>query len=92
MADLVTNAVERARKDLATRLGVSENDISKESVERSEFPDAALGAHVDDEMSAQMIANGHRIKLKHNNRVYEYRASGTTLRLFNFNGENYRVK
>ncbi len=92
MTDLVTTAVERARRDLAARLKVSENDISEESVERAEFPDAALGAHVDDEMSAQMISNGHRIKLKHNNRVYEYRASGTTLRLVDFNGENYRVK
>jgi len=81
----------RARRDLAQRLGVSENDITEEAVEQVDFPDAGLGAPIEDEMSAQMITPGWRIRLSAQNRSYEYRASGKHLRLVNFKGENYRV-
>ena len=83
--------VDRARRDLAQRLGVSEADVAKESVEPAHFPDAALGAPSEDEMSAQVITPGWRIRLKANDRTYEYRATDRQLRLFNFNGENYRI-
>ena len=87
----ITEAVVRAREDLARRLGVSEQEILERSVEQTDFPDAALGAPIEDEMSAQVITPGSRIRLKANGRTYEYRASARQLRLFNFNGDNYRI-
>ena len=81
----------RARRDLAQRLGVSEDDITEQSVEQVDFPDAALGAPIEDEMSAQVITPGWRIRLSAQNRSYEYRATGKQLRLVNFNGRNYRI-
>ncbi len=83
--------VDRARRDLAQRLGLSESDVAVKSVEPVDFPDAALGAPFDDEMSAQMITPGWRVTLKANDKNYEYRATRRQLRLFNFNGENHRV-
>jgi len=83
--------VDRARRDLAQRLGVSEADIVQQSVEPADFPDAALGAPVADEMSAQVISPGLRIKLEANSQTYEYRASERQLRLVSFNGENHRI-
>ena len=81
----------RARGDLAQRLGVSETEIGEESVESADFPDAALGAPVEDEMSAQVITPGWRIRLNTHGERYEYRANDRQLRLFNFKGENYRI-
>ena len=82
---------ERARRDLAQRLGLNERDLSVNSVEQTDFPDAALGAPVEDEMSAQVITPGWRVRLTVNGQTYEYRATGRQLRLVNFKGENYRI-
>jgi hypothetical protein len=87
----IAEALVRARSDLAQRLGVDEQAITEGSVEPGEFPDAALGAPTEDEMSAQVITPGWRIYLKANGKTYEYRANGRQLRLFNFNGKNYRI-
>lgn len=87
----ITEALVRARQDLARRLGVDEQHILEGSGEKTDFPDAALGAPIEDEMSAQMITPGWRIRLEANGTTYEYRASARQLRLFNFNGENYRI-
>ena len=87
----IAEALVRAHSDLAQRLGVDEQEIIEGSVEQTEFPDAALGAPIEDEMSAQVITPGWRIHLKANGKTYEYRANARQLRLFNFNGENYRV-
>ena len=57
-------AVEKARKDLAHRLGVEANEIKEQSIEEVEFPDMALGAGVSDEMSGQMLTRGWRIRLQ----------------------------
>ena len=81
----------RARRDLAQRLDLSEDEIAEESVEQDDFPDAALGAPIDDEMSAQVITPGWRIRLSAQNRSYEYRAAGKQLRLVKFNGRNHRI-
>ena len=83
--------VDRARRDLAQRLGLSGGDVAVKSTEPVEFPDASLGAPLEDEMSAQMITPGWRITLKANDENYEYRATDRQLRLLNFNGENHRV-
>ncbi len=92
MALTKEDAVRQAKGDLARRLGVAESEINEDSVEQADFPDAALGAPVADEMSAQMITSGWRIRLRAKGTNYEYRASRTAgVRLSNFNGENYRV-
>lgn len=86
------DSVRRARHDLAKRLGVSENEIKEESVERADFPDMALGASVEDEMSGQMMTSGWRIRLSAAGRgSHEYRAGDDELRLYKFKGSNYRI-
>ena len=85
------DAVVRARADLAARLGVSENEVAEESVADADFPDMALGAAGDDEMSGQMITPGWRIRLRAGGDVHEYRANRNQIRLYNFKGANYRL-
>ncbi|HZG52334.1 MAG TPA: hypothetical protein VEZ40_09365 [Pyrinomonadaceae bacterium] len=81
----------RARRDLAGRLGVAEDEIKEDSVEDADFPDASFGAGTAGEMSAQMITPGWRIRLGAGGEIYEYRANRNRLRLFNFKGANYSV-
>ena len=83
--------VRRARKDLAARLGVAEGEVGEGRVERAEFPDMALGAPLRGEMSGMMITSGWRITLPAGGRDYEYRADGRQLRLYDFEGNNYKV-
>lgn len=85
------DAVQRARADLARRLGVSESEIKEEAVEQTDFPDMALGAPVEDEMSGQMITPGWRIRLNASGSGYEYRASRNQLRLYNYKGSNHKI-
>ena len=85
------DAEQRARTDLAGRLGVSEDEIKEDSVEDADFPDASFGAGAAGEMSAQMITPGWRIRLRAGGDVYEYRANRNRIRLFNFKGANYSV-
>ena len=91
MAFTREEAVARARADLAERLHVKESDIAEASVEDTDFPDANFGAGAKDELSAQMITPGWRIKLKAQGQTFEYRANRNRLRLFNYKGANYRV-
>ena len=84
-------AVENARKDLANRLGIDPGDVKQGSVEDSDFPDMALGAAEDGEMSGQMITSGWRIRLDAQGKTYEYRADKNQVRLYKFKGKNYRV-
>ena len=84
-------AVKRARTDLAKRLGVSESEIAEEAIENADFPDMALGAPVEDEMSGQMMTSGWRIKLKSGKKSYEYRAGEDQIRLYNYQGSNYKL-
>lgn len=86
-----TSATERAKQDLAQRLGISESEIKENSVSETDFPDMSLGAPVEDEMSAQMIASGWKIILSANGNNYEYRADKYSLRLYNFKGTNHIV-
>jgi hypothetical protein len=85
------DAVQRARTDLAGRLGVTKDEIKEDSVEDADFADAAFGAGTADEVSAQMITPGWRIRLRAGRDVYEYRGNRNRLRLFNFKGANYSV-
>jgi len=91
MATTKTDAVENARNDLAKRLKIDAADVKEHSVEDADFPDMALGAAEDGEMSGQMISRGWRIKLEAQGQTYEYRADKNQLRAFNFKGKNYRI-
>lgn len=84
-------AVEKARNDLAQRLNTDAANINEQSVEDADFPDMALGAGVDDEMSGQMITRGWRIRLSADGKSYEYRADKNQLRLYQYKGKNYRI-
>jgi hypothetical protein len=85
------SAVENARNDLARRLKINAAEVKQKSVEDSDFPDMALGAGEDGEMSGQMITRGWRIKLEAQGQTYEYRADKNQVRAFNFKGQNYRI-
>jgi hypothetical protein len=85
------SAVERAKRDLAVRVGVEESSITDDVSER-DFPDMALGAAEAGEMAAQMISSGWQIELHAAGRNYEYRADKYQLRLYNFDGRNYVVE
>jgi len=85
------DAVEKARKDLAQRLKVDASAVKEQSVEDADFPDMALGAGEDGEMSGQMITRGWRIRLGANGQNYEYRADKNQVRLYKFKGKNYRI-
>ena len=82
-------AVERARTDLAQRLGIEETEIKGAGVSDQEFPDMSLGAPLAGELSAQMIASGWQILLDADGDRYEYRADKYQLRLYDFEGGNY---
>ena len=84
-------AVEKARNDLAQRLKVDDSKISDSAVEDADFPDMALGAAENDEMSGQMMTRGWRIRLSANGQTYEYRADKNQLRLYKYKGKNYKV-
>ena len=85
------SAVENARNDLARRLKINAADVKEKSVEDSDFPDMALGAAEDGEMSGQMITSGWRIKLEAQGQTYEYRADKNQVRAYKFKGKNHRV-
>ena len=91
MALSKTDAVENARNDLAKRLKIDAADVKEQSVEDADFPDMALGAPEDDEMSGQMITRGWRIQLEAQGKTFEYRADKNQLRAYKFKGKNYRV-
>lgn len=87
----IAQALACARGDLARRLEVDELEITEGSVAPVEFPDASLGAPIEDEMSAQVMTPGWRLTLEANGKTYEYRASARQLRLINFDGANHRI-
>jgi hypothetical protein len=91
MAFTREEAIARARKDLAERLGVGTAQIREQSVEDADFPDMALGAAGKGEMSGQMITPGWRIRLSANGESFEYRANKHQVRLFNYKGANHKV-
>jgi hypothetical protein len=91
MAISKEEAVEKARKDLAQRLGVSTSEIKEQSVEEAEFPDMSLGAPAKEEMSGQMITSGWRIRLQAANQTFEYLANKNQVRLYNYKGQNFVI-
>ncbi len=84
-------AVQKAKEDLADRLSLLVDEIETESVSEQDFPDMSLGAPVEDQMAAQMIASGWRINLSADGKKYEYRADKYQLRLVGFEGKNHVI-
>ncbi|MBX3243293.1 MAG: hypothetical protein KF685_02350 [Acidobacteria bacterium] len=85
------SAAERAKQDLAERLGINESEISVSGIKEVEFPDMSLGAPAADEMAAQMISYGWRIELEAGGKNYEYRGDKYQLRIKDFKGQNHVV-
>ena len=85
------NIVEKAKNDLAARLGMSADEIVEKGVVDRDFPDMSLGSPAEGEMSAQMISSGWQIKLEAEGRSFEYRADKYQLRLKDFEGKNFIV-
>jgi hypothetical protein len=92
MAFTKESAVELAKNDLAKRLNIGSDDIREADITDREFPDMALGAPENGEMSAQMISSGWEIKLAAGGDTYEYRADKYHVRLHNFHGANYVIQ
>lgn len=86
------SAVDRAKTDLAGRLGIAEDEIAEHDVKERDFSDMSLGAPAKDEMAAQMISSGWQIDLTAKGENYQYRADKYQLRLHNFEGQNYVIK
>ncbi len=84
-------ATEKAKEDLASRLGIDQGTIDTNSIDEKDFPDMSLGAPADGEMSASMIASGWSIKLGADGKDYEYRADKYQLRLVAFKGTNHVI-
>jgi hypothetical protein len=89
MAFTKETAAERAKGDLAARLGIDGSGIRVAGIADREFPDMSLGAAVAGEISAQMISSGWQISLEAGGQKYEYRADKYQIRLHNFRGANY---
>jgi len=85
------DALAKAQKDLAKRLNIEESSIKEKSTDEVDFPDMALGAGTEDEMSGQMLTRGWRIRLDSAGKTFEYRADKNQVRLFNFRGKNYKI-
>lgn len=85
------SATDRAKQDLAGRLGIDVNEIKIDSVESKEFSDMSLGAPADGEMAAQMIAYGWIITLSADGKKFDYRADKYQIRLKGYNGANHVV-
>jgi hypothetical protein len=92
MALTKESAIAAARRDLAKRLGIDQDQINQRFVRDREFPDMALGSPEDGEMAAQMISSGWVIELEAGGRPYEYRADKYHLRVHNFRGQNHVIK
>ena len=85
-------AIQKAKSDLAKRLGVNESEIKNVSVSETDFPNMSLGAPADGEMAAQMISTGWKINLNADGKNYEYRADKYQLRLCGFKGTNHVIE
>jgi hypothetical protein len=86
------SAVNRAKSDLAQRVGVPPAEIAIISVTDKDFPNASLGAPTDGEMSAEMISSGWQISLGTDSDKFEYRADKYQVRLYRYKGKNYIIE
>jgi len=80
-----------ARDHFSQRIGASDVDIRLLLIEDVTFPDSNFGASRSNEMSLQVLTDGWRILLAHNDTQAEYRANPGKVRLYQFEGSNYRI-
>ena len=85
------DAVEIAVRDAAERAGVPVSEVSVDSARDASFPNGALGAPREGEMSFDMITSGWAILLTAGGRSFEYRADSRQVRLVGFGGRNHLV-
>jgi len=64
-----------ARRDLAQKLGINEDQVSVVSAVPTQWPDASLGCPKRGQMYAQVITPGMQIVLKAGGKTYEYHTS-----------------
>ena len=74
-------AAERARAELAARLGVAAERITVESAEEHTWSDASLGLPEPGMMYAQVLTEGHIVTLSHGGKTYVYHVAGETVKL-----------
>ncbi|MCS6885533.1 MAG: hypothetical protein RMM17_04180 [Acidobacteriota bacterium] len=85
------SAVELAKADLSSRLGISISEISAE-VKPMEFANSCLEAEREDEFCADMTVRGWKIFLSSGSGIkHEYRASRNQLRLVGYQGQNHKI-
>ncbi|MBS3754046.1 MAG: hypothetical protein KGY46_11775 [Anaerolineales bacterium] len=65
--------IEKVKADLASRLGISEDEISVVSAEAKNWSDASLGCPEEGMMYAQVLTPGYQIILLANGVEYDYR-------------------
>ena len=82
------DALDIVVRDAAGRAGVDADDVRVESAEDAAFPNAALGAARDGEMSFDMVTNGWTIRVSADGQKFEYRASARQVRLAGGDGRN----
>jgi hypothetical protein len=77
--DLRAGAVlqDRARKELAARLGVPATEVKVDTLERTTWPDRSLGCPEPGMAYAQVLTPGFVIRLQHEGRSYTYHADAT---------------
>ena len=66
--------IEKARENLAQRLSIPAGDISLVEAKEVVWPDGSLGCPQPGMMYAQVLTPGYLIKLKYDNRDFEYHA------------------
>jgi hypothetical protein len=80
-----------AVRDAATRLGVAEPAVSIVAVEPVTYPNAALGAPREGEMSFDVLTSGWAFWLTAGETNLEYRADRRQVRLYKYRGHNHLV-
>jgi len=72
--------VEKARADLAQRLGISKDEINVVEANSVVWPDGSLGCPEQGMQYAQVLTPGYLIRLRYQEQQFEYHASrGTTI-------------
>ena len=84
-------AADAAVRDAAARGGVAVSNVKVDGVEDSLFPDGALGAPREGEVSFSMMTPGWTILVTAGTRSLEYRADSRQVRLVGFEGQNHLV-
>jgi hypothetical protein len=80
-ADPGDDPAEKAKAVLASRLGVSADQIAVDSVQEHTWSDTSLGLPEPDMMYAQVLTDGHIVTLSHGGRTYVYHVAGETVKL-----------